>query len=262
MATIAQAYLEVRDGYSTDRVVADPDLNRLFLRRCHELGLKDSDVDLNWKLFNARKNRYLTEIPKTKKYTPSKKDEFEFSSEIAIRYIQEKIRREQDTRVSLDRIICDPNLAYEFDRIAAQLAPGYSPLDYRWIALGVRKAAGRYHTDAKSATIPTFEYLGSTHTVKASKIPTDQGMYIFRYADDSLFVGETDNLRNRIERHFDVSGHRGLPDWLFDKGRHPITLGMVAMPKIKATERKIIEVGTVNRLQPYFNYIGSLGEAA
>jgi site-specific DNA-methyltransferase (adenine-specific) len=262
MAKIAQAYLEVRDGYSTDRVVADPDLNRRFLRRCHELGINESDFDLNWKLFTARKNRYLTEIPRTKKYTPSKKDEFEFSSEIAIRYIQEKIRKQDGTSVSLDRIICDPNLAYDFDRIAAQLAPGFSPLDYRWIALGVRKAAGRYQSEANSVSVPTFENIGSTHTVKASKIPTEQGIYIFRYQDESLFVGETDNLRNRIERHFDVSGHRGLPEWLFDKRRNPITLGMLPMPGIRATERKVVEVGTVNRLQPYFNYIGSIGEAA
>jgi hypothetical protein len=28
MATIAQAYLEVREGFSIDRVVADPDMDR------------------------------------------------------------------------------------------------------------------------------------------------------------------------------------------------------------------------------------------
>jgi site-specific DNA-methyltransferase (adenine-specific) len=262
MAKIAQAYLEVREGFSTDRVVADPDLNRRFLRRCHELGVDESDFDLNWKLFTARKNRYLTEIPKTKIYTPSKKDEFEFSSEIAVRYIQEKIRKQDGSSVSLDRIICDPALAYEFDRIAAQLAPGFTPLDYRWIALGVRKAAGRYREQAKAVKVPTFEDVGKTHSIKASKIPAEQGIYIFRYDDNSLFVGETDNLRSRIERHFDVSGHRGLPEWLFDNGRNPLTLGMVSMPGVKSSQRKIIEVGTVNRLQPYFNYIGSVAEAA
>jgi len=262
MAKIAQAYLEVRDGFSTDRVVADPDLNRRFLRRCHELGIDESDFDLNWKLFTARKNRYLTEIPETKKYTSSRKDEFEFSSEIAIRYIQEKVLKSDGTKVSLDKIICDPTLAYEFDRIAAQLAPGFSPLDYRWIALGVRKAAGRYSSQAKAVKVPNFENIGSAQTVKASKIPQEQGVYIFKYADDSLFVGETDNLRSRIERHFDVSGHRGLPEWLFDGGRNPITLGVLPMPGVRATKRKVIEVGTINLLQPFFNYIGSLAEAA
>jgi hypothetical protein len=262
MAKIAQAYLEVRDGFSTDRVVADPDLNRRFLRRCHELGIDESDFELNWKLFTARKNRYLTEIPETKKYTSSRKDEFEFSSEIAIRYIQEKVFKANGTKVSLDKIICDPTLAYEFDRIAAQLAPGFSPLDYRWIALGVRKAAGRYSSQAKAVKVPNFENVGSAQTIKASKIPQEQGVYIFKYADDSLFVGETDNLRSRIERHFDVSGHRGLPEWLFDGGPNPITLGVLPMPGIRATNRKVIEVGTINRLHPCFNYIGSLAEAA
>jgi hypothetical protein len=135
-------------------------------------------------------------------------------------------------------------------------------LDYRWIALGVRKAAGRYSTQAKAIKLPNFENIGSTQSVKASKIPQEQGVYIFKFADDSLFVGETDNLRSRIERHFDFSGHRGLPEWLFDAGRNPITLGVVPMPGVRATNRKVIEVGTINRLQPIFNYIGALAEAA
>jgi len=142
MATIAQAYLEVREGYSTDRVVADPELDRRYLRRCRELGLAGTDFDLNWKLFTGRKNKYFSDLPKTKNYTASRTDEFEFSCEIAMRYIQEEYRSHKDREISLDKIICDPDLVVEFDRIAMKLTPGFSPLDYRWVALGVRKAAG------------------------------------------------------------------------------------------------------------------------
>src|SRR5262249_36580690 len=113
MALLAQAYLEVRDGYSIDRVVADPQLDRRFLRRCRELGLPGTDFDLNWKLFNGRKNKYFSDVPKTKNYTPSRKDEFEFSSEIAIRYVQEQFHSQKGWEISLDTIICDPDLAEE-----------------------------------------------------------------------------------------------------------------------------------------------------
>lgn len=260
MARIAQAYLEVRDGYSTDRVVADPDLNRLFLRRCRELGLSGTDFDLNWRLFNGRKNKWLVDLPKTKNYTPSRKDEFEFSSEIAIRYVQERVRASEGRDVSLDKIICDPDLALEFDRIASQLAPGFSPLDYRWIAFGVRKAAGRYASKAKEATVPRFDDFVSTLSVKASTIPADQGLYWFRCEGDSLFIGETDNLRRRIERHFDSGGDQGLPDWLYDRASRVISLCVVPMPSVSPTERKIIELGAVNSHRPLFNYVG--GQAA
>jgi len=256
MALLAQAYLEVRDGYSIDRVVADPDLDRRFLRRCRELGITGTDFDLNWKLFNGRKNKYFSDLPKTKNYTPSRKDEFEFSSEIAIRYVQEQVRSREDRDVSLDKIICDPDLAVEFDKIAARLAPGFSPLDYRWVALGVRKAAGRYSSKAQSVKLPDFNILGPTTSVRASTIPVDQGMYWFRCEDDSIFIGETDNLRHRIERHFDSGGKTGIPDWLYDCGSRTISLGIVPTPDVSPTERKIIELGAVHRFRPFFNYLG------
>jgi site-specific DNA-methyltransferase (adenine-specific) len=256
MATIAQAYLEVREGYSIDRVVADPEMDRRFLRRCRELGLAGTDFDLNWKLFNGRKNKWFSDLPKTKNYTASRKDEFEFSSEIAIRYIQEQYRSLKDREISLDKIICDPDLAAEFDRIAARLAPGFCPLDYRWVALGVRKAAGRYSSKAQTIKLPQFEVLGPTTAVRPSTIPTDQGMYWFRCEDESLFIGETDNLRQRIERHFACGGKTGFPEWLYDAGSRTMTLGIVPTPGVTPIERKIVELGAIIAHTPFFNYVG------
>ncbi len=257
MALIAQAYLEVRDGYSIDRVVADPDMDRQFLHRCRQLGLGGTDFDLNWKLFNGRKNKYFTDLPKTKNYTASKKDEFEFSSEMAIRFVQQQVRLRDVRDVSLDKIVCDPDLAGEFDKVAQRLAPGFTPLDYRWVALGVRKAAGRYAAKAKTIKLPSFDSLGSTRSVRASAIPTEQGMYIFRCEYDSLFIGQTDNLRHRVERHFDGGGKAGIPDWLYDPGSRGISLGIVTTPGVSPTDRKIVELGAVLTYKPYFNYVGT-----
>ncbi len=257
MAGIAQAFLEVRDGYSTDRVIADPRLNRAFLRRCRELGLAGTDFDLNWRLMYARKKNYLARLPKTKRYTPSRIDEFEFSSEIAIRYVQREMEQKGERKISPDRILCDPELAEEFDKIAMKLAPGFCPLDYRWAALHVRKAAGRLWKQAVKTALPSFDPFGSTRAVRPSRIPAEQGVYLFRCGDDSVFVGETDNLRNRIERHFDQSEGRGVPDWLYDAGRRAIHLGVLALPDIAATTRKLIELKAIASFQPIFNYTGT-----
>jgi hypothetical protein len=83
IAKIAQAYLEVRDGFSTDRVIADPELDARFLHRCRELGVAGTDYDLNWQLMRARKASVLTDMPKTKKYTLRQIDDFEYASEIS-----------------------------------------------------------------------------------------------------------------------------------------------------------------------------------
>ncbi|MGC4031487.1 MAG: toxin-antitoxin system HicB family antitoxin [Tepidisphaeraceae bacterium] len=68
--TIVQAYTEVRgetsDGKpaSEDRVIAEPELDARFLKRCRELGATESDLDLNKKLIYARKKGFTAHLPK------------------------------------------------------------------------------------------------------------------------------------------------------------------------------------------------------
>ena len=261
LAAIAQAYLETREGYSIDHVIADPQMNRRFLQRCRELAVPGTDFELNWKLMHARKNRYLANMPGTRKYTPRRVDDFEFSSEIAFRYVQQQVRWKQNRDVSLDKLFCDPELAAQFDRIAEKLAPGFSPLDYRWVALGVRKAAGRYWTKAQEATLPTFDLLGPTKSIRASRIPDRQGVYLFRCGHEQIFVGHTDNLRKRMERHFDSSDKRGIPKWVYDPGRRAIHLAIAPLPDVKPTVRKLVELKAVACFRPVFNYLGGKSAA-
>ena len=52
---ISEAFLQVRSGFSTDRVLADPDLNAAFVSACREQGLDESPEKLNRQLLNIRK---------------------------------------------------------------------------------------------------------------------------------------------------------------------------------------------------------------
>jgi site-specific DNA-methyltransferase (adenine-specific) len=252
MAAVAQAYLESRDGYSTDRVIADPDMNRRFLHRCRELGVVGTDYELNWKLMYARKNSYLSSMPKTRRYSATHIDDFEFSSEIALVHVKHQVE-EQRRVITLDKVLCDPELARLFDEIAEKLAPGFSPLDYRWAALRVRKAAGRSFRQVQKASLPAFDFLGPTNSIRPSRVTTEQGIYFFRCEDESLFVSHTDNLRRRIERHFDSSNSRGVPDWLYDSGSRSIHLGIVPMPRVTTGDRKIVELKAVSTYEPLLN---------
>ena len=80
--------------------------------------------------------------------------------------------------------------------IATRLAPGFSPLDYRWVALGVRKAAGRYASKAKELKCPAFSDSSCPTLIGAGQRHHHRSGYVlFRCEGDSLFIGETDNLR-------------------------------------------------------------------
>ena len=131
---LTDAYDAIRDGYSVDRVIADPLLNEAFINECKRLGLHGSPASLNHSLLNLRKRGALNGRARSKRTHFANEDEFRFATEMAARFLE---RREG---VSLDSLLCDPALAEEFDRLVADIAPGFSSLQYRWAALNLRKA--------------------------------------------------------------------------------------------------------------------------
>lgn len=251
LGAVIRAFAEVRDGYPVDRVVADPDLDQIFLHRCRVLGAAGSDFELNHLLFHARKTRALSNLPRTRRYTPRDSDEFEYASEIAVRYVQLREKELTGRLVSLDRIICDPQLATALDEAAARLAPGFSPLEYRWTALGLRKAR-RLAADAEDVPLSRFEQMGTARSIRLSKVPETQGLYLFRSEAQMLFVGHTANLRHRMDRHFEFGGKGGLPDWLTGNPR-ALELSILPMPSVDLCERQRAELGAIRVLKPVFN---------
>lgn len=247
LASIIQSFGEVRNGYSVDRVIADPQLDRRFLRRCRELGLSGTDYDLNWALMNERKKGNLSHLPKTRRYTLREIDEFEYAGELTAKFLQEK------RNVSLDHIICDPELAEEFDGYAARLAPGFTPLKYRWAALGLRKA-GRLRAKAdKADSVPELKGVGKATSLRLEKLPKVGGLYLFSSEDDRVYLGQTNNLQHRIQRHMEVSESRGLPDWLWNTKKKPLRISVAELPGVTRSERQRIEVMLVKSWQPLLN---------
>jgi len=244
-AAILRAFGEVREGFSADRVIADPKLDKRFLHRCRELGLRGTDYELNWALLNARKGGDMSLLPKTKRYTVKETDEFDYASELAVRHLQ------LTKDVSLDRVICDPELAEEFDNYARQLAPGRTSLEYRWVALGLRKA-GRLSKDVADAIeVPELTLVSKISRLKLSVLPETSGLYLFSSSDGPVFLSQTDNLRHRIEKHITYSDSRGLPMWLWDGG--PLDLSVAEMPGVAKAKRQQTEVLLVRELHPRMN---------
>lgn len=248
---IMQAFLEVRDVYSADKVIADPDLDRKFLRCCRELGLSGTDFELNWKLMNARKAGNLSglsDLIKTKPYRLGNViDDFEYASELAVRYMQQR------KDVSLDQIICDPELAEEFDTYATRLAPGFLPLQYRWAAFGLRKAGRLGKKVDQIGELPELESFGRVRGLELGKIPDIGGLYLFSSQEKPIFASQTENLRHRLERHIKVSSS-GLPSWLWDVRKEPLQLEAAPLPGITRSLRQAMETLLVRQWKPVLNF--------
>jgi len=244
---LVEAFEHARQGFSTDRVVADPALNRVFLDECNRLGLDSSAARLNQSLLNLRKRGELRGLRSRRTILKDRSD-YQFAAEIAARFLERK------HEISLDQIICDPVLAEQFDETAKAIVPGGEPLDYRWAALNLRKQK-RLKPEVLARVAPSVEVLRfkvdglSLHTV-----PKNPGLYIFHSNQATLYVGECENLQNRIRTHLDHSDNKGLARWLWEFGDASLHLELqILNESLTQRMRRALELELIRSRSPVFN---------
>jgi len=247
-SAIRQAFEFVCDGYSEDRVVADPELNQKFVVECQRLCLEAPVRDLNRALLNLRKGGSLCRSGRSKATIFRDQDEYRFASEIAVRFLE---RRD---RVSLDEIICDPEKAREFDELAMKISPGYSPLQYRWAAFSLRKRRALRPEIIGHALPSTSVTVVPVNELIVGDLSADQGLYIFFDQTQTLYVGEAANLQKRIRKHLDHSDNKGLARWLWEHGADEIFIELHYLDAtIETRIRRALEAELITTRRPLFN---------
>jgi DNA modification methylase len=227
---IIAGFSATSDGYSADRVIADPELNDRFIRMCNRIGLAGDHTQWNQTLLNIRKSSCLR--MKTRKRTTFSNEEidkYSFACEMAVQLLSEK------HKLSLDGILCCPEIAAEFDRHVFDMAhreitSTLTPLQVRWAALRLRKSIERvkqYAIRRKDDALRFSEKDKDRVTFdNRHDMPVRPGVYILQTGDSILYIGETLDLRSRIDRQlnpkrFDLWGnsqerfdvlYRTLPD--------------------------------------------------
>ena len=200
---LLSAFAESNEGYSLDRLIADPVLNRRFVEECEQLGLPGDARIWNWRLFNLRKSGQLADVPTANRTEMSWQDcdGFLFASEIALAQML------ADGSDSLDAILCDPEQAAEFDRIASSFVPGVPPFRLRWGALKLRKESNAARARAKvikSIGPAKFSKPRSVEVLDWSDVPSEAGLYLVsgKTNAERLYAGSTLNLRQRLSNQF------------------------------------------------------------
>ncbi len=195
-AGIIEAFQQTHNGYSADRVVADPELNREYVGYCQKIGVAGDAYSLNSLLFKLRKAGRLSAVKTRARTTYSWEDvdAYMFASEIAWQQlIDEKVAK------SIDQILCDPTIATQFDQKARQFAPGYEDLEYRWAALKLRKQATIARNQARVLKAPRLGTKILVEDVKRKAVSNENGLYLVSSGSKKLHVGETTNLWERIK---------------------------------------------------------------
>lgn len=194
---IIAAYQKTAQGKSTDFLLCDPDLNAAFVDACNKQGLGGGAFVWNRLLLRLRKAGRLPKASQAGRVrTFESMDAYSFASEIAMQSLG------NDYGLKIDDILCEPKFAAEFDRIASDFAPGFTSFDYRWAALAVRKRA---ITAKKAAATNCLEWMERElpRAIPLSRGLTEEferpGVYVVSNHVHKLYVGETCNLRSRIE---------------------------------------------------------------
>lgn len=186
---VTSAFKLIRDGYSSDRVLADPAMDRKFIRACRDFGLEDTVFRLNMALVGLRKHNKL-KVGKSRRAVVPDQWKYAVASEIAARVMHYRYG------VSVDTVLSHPTLVKEFDDLAKSVTPGFTAFQYRWAALNMRKKGASERI--KSRQLASLEWSHKFKFNTLAGMPADKGVYALRENDVCLFVAGTENIHESI----------------------------------------------------------------
>ena len=247
------AYLKVYDGWSTDEVLLQTELNDQFLAECKRRQPDIPSFDFNWTLLNLRKAGELRDISATKRRRDNS-DAYLHAAEIAARFLEDRYS------VNTDRVLCDPKLRAEYDREATKVAPKVEPYLLRKASLTLRKSR-RLQPELVLRVADWKKDIivmpASEAEKDAGKVPEQPGVYIFRDATGYLYIGESSNLYDRIKKHLDRSDRQSLANYLATNGVKGVTLELHAFaadsPASLKPMRRAYESELIRSRKPRFN---------
>jgi hypothetical protein len=239
---VTRAFLMVRRDFSSDRVLADPQLDAEFIKACRDLGLDDTIFHLNVALIGLRKHNKLK--AKSKRSIVPDQWRYAVASEIAARVMFYRYG------ASVDTTLAHPELVKEFDKLASSITPGFSSFEYRWAALNMRKKGA--NVKLKPAAIDQLEW--SRHIrFDASSLPSEEGVYTLFENQTCLFVAGTEDIEESIQGQKRIAEVPLFQPELWQPNPQRLSWQYVRMPDSNSDYRFGVVRSLVGLWEPIFN---------
>ncbi len=200
---VVAAYIKAGQGFPAETILCDKDMSAEFTAECLRQGIGGNAFVWNRFLLALRKSGKLpksTRQPETIRALDGCR--YEFASEVAWRLLA------IDYRKTLDDILCSPEFAAEFDRLAMAFGPeDVSSFQYRRAALSIRKRTKSAKTKAaeelsdwwsgsNKTTLPSYSLSDSSKTDLDSP-----GIFLLRSDGQPILAAKSGNIREHVE-HF------------------------------------------------------------
>ncbi|CAD77745.1 MAG TPA: site-specific DNA-methyltransferase [Rhodopirellula baltica] len=224
---LINAFREIHDGHSVDRVLLDPVLSDRLESACRRISEREPASSRRQRLIELRASGALTaegihtERPTTIPTTTLER--FSYAAELAWAILVQRYPEH-----SLDDIFTDPKLLEEFDREALLHAADADPLTLRWCATQLRSWAttAREHQPGADEPEPSTPKFSAAKNWTTTSGPTSKsgsakgGLYQVLAQDGSvLFVGETSDFTVRFGDH--LASESAARFWRNEAGGQP-----------------------------------------
>jgi predicted GIY-YIG superfamily endonuclease len=249
---VAEIFRATHDGWSVDEVLLDDDRRDAFLKACSAAGIQADEKQLLETLVHVRKSGKLNA-----KSTKSNRQQFDdelVAAEIAAR------RLHDEHGVHVDQVLVDPELRKKFDEVATSIMPDAKAYVLRKAALKLRKARQLKPelvlrvTDWKKDIV---EMSVAEATEKLSTLSTRPAVYIFRDSTGYLYIGQTNNMRERMTKHLIESDRKALTEYLLKHSTSELRLELhifqKGSPAEDTTVREAYESEMIRSRNPKLN---------
>lgn len=223
---IREAFARSSDGWSVDEVLIHDERRQKFLAIAFERTRCQDERTILEALIKLRKAGKL-QIKSSQQNREDVSDAMP-AAEIAARIMQDQ------QQVLIDQILVDPAHRLEFDRIAISILPEESTYRLRKAALRLRKS--RQLTPELTLRVvdwkrSVIELSVTEAMADFQQIPKQAGIYIFRDRTGYLYVGQSNNLRERLSKHLVHSDRASLGDYLQEHATSEIQLELHVFEK-------------------------------
>ncbi len=254
---IRDAFAKTHQGYSTDEVLVCRARCDAYLA---ELGIAADNLDqfpqqqaALLQLLKLRKSGRLN-VPAIRR-SQSDSSPWNETAEIAIRTILDR------HRVSIDDVLCSPQLRLELQAEAIAISPLAPPDLIRKAVLRLRKVRKlRPELVLRVADWQTNVVTMPVNEIDFESLPESPGIYLFRSEEGYLYIGESENLSTRISQHLAGSHNVGLAKRLSmsaDAVGQALTLELHVFaqdsPGSRVVMRRAYESELIRSRQPKFN---------
>ncbi len=253
---IAAAFDAACEGYSSDELLVQKRLRDGFLDHLSPDQPLDADAqrDALLKLLRMRKAGKL-KSPTTRRGKPVSSTVLPVS-EIASRVVTDR------HRITSDTMLADPRYRAEFLREAEKIRPGIDPYEVSKGVLSLRKKralrpelvlqVARWDRQIKTYSLDELRL-----KLAEKKISANPGVYLFRGASRYLYIGEAQNLQQRLSEHSSGSDRKSLADYLAGREAKSVTVELHVFPADspagESAVRRAYESELIRSRNPQFN---------